>query len=145
MSRVFNQMYVHLVWQTKRRQRILEGELDTFVRRRIQEIALDQRLTLLAFGSAWDHVHVLLKWNTTCTVKDVVQRFKSFTSTEWNKSLSPDDTDPRPELAWQNGYGAITIRHGELPRVIAYVENQKLHHRQKRLSPDFETTQPPNS
>lgn len=142
MAGVFNQMYVHLVWRTKYSARILDGELEAFVKRRMGDIARDQRLSLLAFGSAWDHVHLLFHWNTTCAVGDVVQRLKSFTSTEWNKSLIENKQDG-PRLAWQGGYGVVTIRHSELETVIKYVENQREHHKRKRLSPDFEATEPP--
>ena len=38
-----------------------------------------------------------------------------------------------PPLYWQRNYGAFTFGKKRLPHVIAYVERQKEHHREKTL------------
>jgi putative transposase len=37
-------------------------------------------------------------------------------------------------LYWQDGYGVVTLRESEVPRVVRYIQHQKEHHRINQLS-----------
>ena len=38
---------------------------------------------------------------------------------------------------WQNGYGAFSVNPSEIDKVIAYIENQKEHHRKKTFQDEY--------
>ncbi len=141
MSHVFNRAYLHLVWRTKGRQRILQSELEQHVHGGIKAILGDLRLNVLAVNSAWDHVHVLSQWNTTCAIEDAVREAKSLTSRIWNDARRANPQSTHPLLYWQQGFGMFTIRHSEVDGVIDYIDTQKIRHRHKRLWPEFEITE----
>ena len=44
-------------------------------------------------------------------------------------------------LHWQDGYGVLTFRRSELPRVVQYIATQEERHRAGALSPLLETWQ----
>ena len=127
------QVYIHFIWHTDHRRPLLRGRLETFVHRRVTEIAKDNNLTPIAINSAWTHTHLLTRWNATCAIGDVVGEMKSRTSREW---------EPRPdtpqELSWQTGYGAYSIRHEDVPTVVRYIGRQKMHHRYGSVVSAFE-------
>jgi putative transposase len=64
---------------------------------------------------------------------DVAKNLKGSSSHYINK-----ETDLGEVLYWQNGYGVITIREGEIPKVAEYIKNQKEHHQKGDLFDVFE-------
>ncbi len=42
------------------------------------------------------------------------------------------------KLYWQGGYGALTFSRRDLPRVVAYINDQKAHHGDRKLSVEME-------
>ena len=48
------------------------------------------------------------------------------------------DLFPNLRFQWAQGYGVFAVSRSHLPRVIAYVENQKTRHAQKLLWDEWE-------
>jgi hypothetical protein len=40
-------------------------------------------------------------------------------------------------LRWQEGYGAFSVSVSQVPKTIAYINNQKEHHRKKTFEEEF--------
>jgi hypothetical protein len=51
------------------------------------------------------------------------------------------EIQPKFRLRWQEGYGVLTLRKDEAPKVARYIDNQETHHRAGRLSTLLETTE----
>ena len=136
MSKVYRQVYLHLVWSTWKRERILVPEVEDIVHARTRQICSNLNLGLLAINSAWDHTHVLVEWNTTVAIGDGVREIKSRISNEWNAQART--THASPLLKWQRGYGVLSIRKSDIPRVATYIRNQKRHHQNNELWGPFE-------
>jgi len=41
------------------------------------------------------------------------------------------------KFGWQEGYGAFSVSVSQAPRTIAYINNQKEHHRRKTFHEEF--------
>ena len=41
------------------------------------------------------------------------------------------------EFGWQDGYAAFSVSKSQLPEIIAYVENQREHHRTKTFQEEY--------
>ena len=126
-------IYIHFVWYTKGRKPILRGELEKFIHRRIKELSDEQNLQVVAINSAWNHVHVLVRWNATCAIGGNVGRWKGITSHEWEPIGERDQ-----ELNWQEGYGAFSIHRSSVEVIKRYIANQKHHHRYNTTTPKWE-------
>ncbi len=142
MSHVYCDVHLHIVWRTKFSRRILEGALENFVHRRLCEISPEFGVDLLAVNSAWDHIHTLFRWNTALAIGDVMKHLKGRTSTEWNELIRSTGIDT-PPLYWQRGYGVLSVG-SNIDRVVAYIDNQKVHHAANTTYPPFERTGPTN-
>ena len=59
----------------------------------------------------------------------VYRTVKGATSFRVNK-----DTRPKFKLRWQDGYGVLTLRKDEIPKVSRYIDRQEEHHRRGSLS-----------
>lgn len=135
--RSFCEIYVHLVWRTKYSRRILNGELELFVHRRLREIGEELSLSPIAVNSAWDHVHSYYRWSPLIAVAEGVRILKSKTAVEWNKSIRSGKRFGR-ELKWQRGYGAVSTRKSCVPSVQNYIATQKKRHQKQRVIERFE-------
>jgi putative transposase len=71
----------------------------------------------------------LVRLPPTVTVADFIGKLKGASSFRVNKEIQP-----RLKLHWQKGYGVVTIRKDEVPKVSRYIDNQEEHHRTGKLS-----------
>jgi hypothetical protein len=54
-------------------------------------------------------------------------------SSKWVHDTFPNQM----QFGWQEGYGAFSVSASQLPRTIAYINNQKEHHRRKTFQEEF--------
>ncbi len=71
-----------------------------------------------------DHVHLLVRLPPTIAVADFIGKVKGATAYRVNHEIRPNF-----KLRWQEGYGVLTLRKDELPKVSRYIDNQEQHHR----------------
>ena len=43
----------------------------------------------------------------------------------------------RKKFEWQEGYGAFSVSASQVPKTIAYINNQQEHHRKKTFQEEF--------
>jgi REP element-mobilizing transposase RayT len=84
---------------------------------------------LHAVNGTEDHIHLLLSLTPSILVEDVAKNLKGASSHYINKETNLDEV-----LYWQDGYGVVTLREAEIPRVVKYIKNQKEHHLSGDLS-----------
>jgi REP element-mobilizing transposase RayT len=85
-----------------------------------------------------DHVHVLTRFHTTIAVADLVQHLKGSSS-----HLVTHELQVGKFFKWQGSYGAFTVAKSDVPRVKAYILDQKRHHAQQMLWHEFEVCEIP--
>jgi hypothetical protein len=62
----------------------------------------------------------------------IVEEVKAHSS-KWIKTKG----DAYQNFYWQNGYGAFSVNPSEVGIVIAYIKNQKEHHRKKTFEEEY--------
>jgi len=126
---VFYQLVYHFVWATKNREPLLTTTVEERLLPYISAKCKELEYTLYAVNGALDHLHVLIVLTPTMLVADVAKNLKGASSHYINHESGLKET-----LYWQDGYGVITIRQAEIPKVAKYVQKQKEHHRTGKLS-----------
>jgi putative transposase len=124
MANVHNEVYLHLVWGTQSRRPLLTVERREIVFKEIVRKATERRCSLLAVNGVTDHVHVLLHLATSTSIGDLVHDLKGASAWAANQGEAKG-------FSWQGGYGVFPITPQALPKVIAYIENQEIHHREE--------------
>lgn len=127
-------LFYHFVWTTKNREPLLTPEIELRVHGFLRNEAEKLRAPLCFVNGMSDHVHVCTSMRPVLSPADVAKQLKG-ASSRWI-SLKFE----RP-FAWQEGYGVLSVSEGNVPRVIAYIKNQKQHHAEKTRLPEFEMTQ----
>jgi putative transposase len=132
----FFQLVYHFTWSTRDRLPLItpavEDRLYAYIGYKCKE--LDYRLH--AVNGTEDHVHVLVSLTPSQLVADVAKNLKGASSHYINKESGLDVS-----LYWQDGYGVVSLRETEIPKVVMYIKNQKEHHRDKKLSDLLERIQ----
>ena len=71
-----------------------------------------------------DHLRLVLSIPVTTAIADFMREMKSWTSV-WIHETFPS---LRP-FAWQDGYAIFSVSPSVMPKVMAYVRNQREHHK----------------
>jgi REP element-mobilizing transposase RayT len=89
-------------------------------------------MVALAIGGTADHVHALLSLPGMMSFAKAVQLIKGGSSKWIHDSFSG-----QPQFGWQEGYGAFSVSASQESKTIAYINDQKNHHRKKSFEEEF--------
>jgi len=120
-------LHYHIVFSTKDRRPLLSPDLLGRTCQYIGGIARNLGCRVMRGNGVADHVHLAASIHPSVAVADFVKTIKS-NSTGWVHETFSE----RSDFGWQEGYSAFTVSKSNLPRVVAYIENQQAHH--KRVS-----------
>ena len=124
------ELYVHLVWATRRRAAVLDRRILQTLRGQSIASARAVGAVVVAFGGVADHVHVLLRYRPDLSVATLARGLKA--------ALTHKIRNAVPELgdfSWQAGYGAFSVARSDVDRVAAYVADQVRHHAGETIWP----------
>ncbi|MBI3912936.1 MAG: IS200/IS605 family transposase [Chloroflexi bacterium] len=126
-------LHYHLIWATSQRLPLLTESVERQVYGTILGKAKELGVIVHAIGGVQDHIHVAVSIPPKISVSDCVRHFKGASSHYVNHQPNAEGN-----FAWQEGYGALTFGDRAAQDVVAYVRNQKEHHRQNTTRTSFE-------
>jgi putative transposase len=128
-------LFLHLVWATWDRLPMITPDVERRLYREIESEALRMQCIILALNGMADHVHVVLVIPSTVTIAELAKQIKGASSHFVNEVLRPE-----MPFKWQGSYGAFTVSRWDVDKIVAYVKNQKQHHADATLLPEWEET-----
>ncbi len=134
MSHAFHQLYYHFAWAMHGRRAMIRRDYRPRLLEIINEEAKNRGGWPIRHNAMPDHVHLLVRLPPSACVSDFVGQVKGATAHRVNQELKAGF-----RLDWQEGYGVLTLRKGELNRVSRYIDNQEAHHQKGKLSVLLET------
>ena len=133
MPQSLAQIYIHMIFSTKTRQRYFQNEaLNEQLRAYLGGVLRELGCPSLGIGIPEDHVHILFCLSRTHTLADIVGQIKSSSSGWMNKQ--PGDYR---DFAWQGGYGAFSVSASGVEDVKTYISNQVEHHKKVSFQDEF--------
>lgn len=118
-NRAYAEINFHITWHTKNSHpfitRTLEPELWAFIKNRI---VTTSNVYFYSIGGIQDHIHIVASFYPPFEIDRWIGEMKGASSHEFGNSLQ-----------WQSGYGVVSFGTKDLEWVVAYVRNQKEHHR----------------
>lgn len=116
----------HIVLVTKYRKTLLQYGLDDFVKRAIIYLAGQNNWTVIAMETDKDHIHLLLEYDTTERVCDIISILKRQTTYYlWNQYgtyLSRQYW--KKHIFWSDGYFACSIGEVSSATIEKYIAEQ---------------------
>jgi REP element-mobilizing transposase RayT len=132
MPQSLAQLYVHLIFSTKNRERWLTPDIRPEVHAYMGGILNRHDCMPVEINSEPDHVHILFRLGRTIAVSEAVANVKKGT-TDWLRARSPEFAG----FYWQGGYGAFSVSQSGVEEVRAYIREQQEHHRRRTFQEEF--------
>ena len=117
---------IHFVWSTNGRREWISESWEDQLFAYLGGIARNKSATLIAAGGVPDHLHLLVAMPSTISVSDMVNALKA-NSSKWIHQ----DVPKFKSFRWQEGYGAFSVSRSNENAVVAYIQNQKEHHKKR--------------
>ena len=132
MAHSYISIYIHYIFSTKNRQKIIKPELEERLCPYMGGIAYENKMKALAIGGMEDHAHVFLSLPSTLSISKAIQLVKGGSST-WVSKTFPEFKD----FQWQEGYGAFSISISHIDDTVNYIKNQKDHHKKQTFQEEY--------
>jgi REP element-mobilizing transposase RayT len=124
MPDTYTSLSYHIVFSTKSREPWITADIEQRVWSFLGGIANKHGMTPRRIGGLEDHLHIVIDVPPTLAVSKAVQLLKGGSS-RWMRQTFPE----LESFSWQDGYGAFTVSHSQLPATIKYVERQRERHK----------------
>jgi len=132
MSQSFSQIYIQIVFAVKGRESLINPEWENDLYQYIAGIIKNKHQKPLVINGMPDHIHILIGMKPACCLADLIREIKK-SSNDYIRNK----TTTRNNFQWQDGYGAFSYGHSGLDKVIAYIKNQKEHHRSTTFREEY--------
>ncbi|MDR0941361.1 MAG: IS200/IS605 family transposase [Bacteroidales bacterium] len=132
MANTYTQCYFHLVFSPKNRDALIGKTWKDELEKYITGIVQMRKHKMLAISAMKDHVHILIGYNVSELIPDLVSEIKTSTNQYIKeKKFSPFKFD------WQRGYGAFTHSRSQIDDVVKYIMNQEEHHKKRAFKEEY--------
>ena len=132
MPQSIAKIYVHLIFSTKHRERVLPDDIRPRLHSYMGGILNGPGCAPIEINPEPDHAHVLFLLSRTEALSDVVGQLKK-SSNDWLREQSPAFA----EFFWQAGFGAFSVSKSQVEEVRTYIKTQREHHRVKTFQEEF--------
>jgi putative transposase len=120
----YSRCWVHLIWGTLDREKLLNKTAAVRVSRYINEYAESKDVYMKINYVNADHVHALVDLPTALSIEELIQLLKG-SSSHW---INSHDII-MGKFAWGRGYGAFSVSESNVEQVARYIAHQEEHHR----------------
>ncbi|MBE0573091.1 MAG: IS200/IS605 family transposase [Ignavibacteriaceae bacterium] len=128
----FTKIWIHLIWSTKNREKLINKELKQILLQHIKENARLKNIFIDSLNCIQDHIHLLISLGREQTISKIVMLIKG-ESSNWinrNKLL-------KGKFEWQDEYIAVSVSESQVDRVREYIKDQEEHHRLKSFEEEY--------
>ena len=128
----YTRIAIHIMWSTKKREKLITKELKPELLNHIKVNAKKKSIFLDTANCVSDHIHILIFLHPNQKLSDILQLIKG-ESSHWvnNKRLT------KIKFEWQDEYIAVSVSKSAIERVRKYIMNQEEHHRKKSFMDEY--------
>ncbi|MDP2364945.1 MAG: IS200/IS605 family transposase [Ignavibacteria bacterium] len=128
----FTKIWIHLIWTTKNREKIITKELKHLLLDHIIENSKKKGIFIKIVNCVSNHVHLLISLGREQSISKVVMLIKGESSNWVNKNKLVIG-----KFEWQDEYIAVSVSESVVDKVFDYIENQEEHHRIKSFEEEY--------
>jgi putative transposase len=128
----YSQIYIQIVFAVKNRESLIQSEWEVRLYKYITGIVQNKGQKMLAINGVSNHIHFLIGMKPTCCLSDLVREVKKSS----NEFINTSEFS-KFKFNWQEGFGSFSYSHSQLDDVIAYVMNQKEHHKKRTFKDEY--------
>ncbi|MGI6496400.1 MAG: IS200/IS605 family transposase [Kiritimatiellia bacterium] len=132
MPQSFFELYAHVVFSTKNRERWLDAAIRDRVHAYLATVMRNEGCPYVHVGGVEDHVHLLAGLGKQVVLVDLVGRVKQ-ESSKFVKTLG----ERYAGFYWQAGYGAFSVGPTQREDVVRYLDRQAEHHKRRSFQEEL--------
>ena len=132
MANTYTQIHIQSVFVVKYRKCLISQDWEDEIYKYMSSIIQNNGHKVIIINGMPDHIHLLFGFRPTQSLSQLMQIVKQ-DSSKWinNNKLA------KRGFSWQKGYAAFSYSKSQLPRVIKYIQNQKIHHLKNNLKDEY--------
>ena len=121
-----NLLMVHLIFVTKYRKKLFYGNFREDVKQYIFDACKDHHWYIRRMETDKDHIHILLQYNPTDSITNIVSVLKQYSTYRAWKDYQPmlQHHYWKSKTLWSDGYFAASIGQVSQTTIEHYIENQ---------------------
>ena len=132
MANVYTQVYLQLAFSPMRHENVIPQKHKEELQKYTTGIIQNRKHKLLAITFMPDHIHILIGYNPSQALPDLVRDIKANSSKFINeKKWLPG------RFQWQEGYGAFSYSRSQIDDVIHYINSQEEHHKRASFKEEY--------
>jgi len=135
MGNTYTQLHIHTIFAVQNRLSLIGQTWDTRLYEYIAGIIRSNNHKPLIVNGMPDHIHCVFGLRPSQSISDLMEAVKG-SSSKWIN----ENHLARGKFNWQKGYGAFSYSKSQLPALIEYVHNQKMHHKEKLFIDEYVET-----
>ena len=132
MLHTHSRIWIHIIWATKNRERILHKEISKELFEFLINKGKEINIPFEKLNIEPDHIHGLIDLPTDKTVADFVKLIKGSSSHMLNQKIF------KTKFSWQRGYGAYSVSASQFDVVKNYIANQQEHHNKRTFTEEYD-------
>jgi REP element-mobilizing transposase RayT len=132
MANTFTQMYFHVVFAVKCRRNHIGKEWKDELFKYITGIHTNKKQKLIAINGVSNHIHILIGMKPDINLSNLVRDIKANSS-----KFITEKKLVNGKFEWQEGFGAFTLGHSQLDRIVKYIQKQEKHHNSKTFLEEY--------
>lgn len=125
-SHTVSRLTVHIVWVTKYRYKVLQGDIQNRCRELIIQICDAEDIRILKGVVSKDHVHIHLEYPPRLSISELIRRIKGRTSRILQKEYTELYKRYWGKHFWGIGYGAWSTGNVTDKMVEEYLKHHKV-------------------
>ena len=129
----YSNIYLHIIFSVKYRDAVIGKYWKPDLHAYITSVFNAKGHKTIIVGGTCDHVHVLIDYNPSQSIPDMMRDVKQSASLWINASHKT-----MCKFAWQRGYGVFSYTQSHIPTVKQYIANQVEHHKRENHVQEFE-------
>jgi len=133
MRHSHTRIWVHVVWGTKHRERVLFKEAGEPLYQHLLEKSEEFGIPLQRLNIQPEHVHGLIDLPSDRCVADFMKHMKGESAHWFNQQHIVTG-----HFAWQRGYGAYSVSASQFDVVKNYIQNQTRHHQRHTFADEYD-------
>lgn len=132
MLHTHSRIWIHLVWATKKRQRIIYKTQGIALFDFLVNKAKSCEIPFEKINIQPEHIHALIDLPTNKNLSEFMQTIKGSSSNMLNKEVF------KTKFEWQRGYGAYSVSASRIEAIRKYIDNQKVHHHETSFEEEYQ-------
>jgi putative transposase len=124
----YSEINFHVTWHTKSNLPLIKPEIEAKLHQFLKHKIIETPDVFFhAVGGIENHIHIAVSAPPDLLISDWIGKLKGASSYYINKAAN------QKLLEWQRGYGIVSFGTKDLQWVVAYVLNQKEHHKKGKI------------